>query len=310
MNEVTRYLNTMQGLEDDVRVRLLDHMANRTNNNNDSSVSNITIQPCSAPTATAHVKPLQHQHTPLPTPSPKATTPSATPPTAFSTIDINKMNDINNNQILTSTNNTQLFIQTSAQNGGNSIQLLNNVSMLPGQLGQGNVALVIPAESFTNSGQLSGYVVPVQLSNSNVCSPPPVSQQHNSNINNIVKNIKSQPNDLSLVYSGTNAGCHAPLNLSKQPIVEVTKKELSVAPLSVGHHHPISSQPSPVSPVLIKPMYGNGIDMNHTDLHVQSPAMQTQHYHQQYHSDIKVESVRPIEVRPVHETTDSVWRPF
>ena len=289
MNEVTRYLNNVPGLGDDIRVRLLEHIANRANATNDSSTRTANTNNTVGSAITATVKPMQQL---APMPSQKTKQHDGTPlPTAYIIQGSNM--DINNNHIGTPSANVAqpIVIQSPVGGDANGIQVLNNVSMLSGQLGQGSIAFVIPADSLNNNGQLNGYAVPVQFSNS--AASTGVQLPSSVDLNN------SFHQDTEPIHSGTETGCHTPLNLSMHPDTKV--KEFPAAPLnilqnkqSLGSCDTIKSEPDTVANRILP-----------TSIPKSCPNSMV------IAKDVKIEAAIPnIQNMKDVDNEEPVWRPF
>lgn len=291
MSEVTRYLNNMNGLENEVRVRLLNHMANRANNNellNSNSSMN-------TPTVTAHVKPLQHYSSPS---SPEPTnTPCSSPCVAA---------DINNNNVtMANANQTPILVQT---NDGGQMQIINKLPLISGQFGQGNVAFVIPADSLQSSnGQLSGFVLPVQLNN----SPQTPLKNETENLSR-VSQVETAP---KLIVSPTTLNTNnnnarvSPLNLSVHQ--EDTKTSEYPASIKCFQSQPyIKTERSTTRPILASVGPTRRQRLSPIRRSVSPKAADLSCHKIAWNGDVKME-YRPNPINPiVMDPRDPMWRPW
>ena len=141
--EVSRYLNTIDGVDPDIRARLLNHLANCVQGVTETSGPAIApAAPVHATGATvAHVRPIQAQ-----------------PPVASAQVNIAPkppvISEINNNTV------AAVPIASPPLQQQQSVSLVGGVPILPGKTASGEYAFVIPSNILAG-GQLPSYVIPV-----------------------------------------------------------------------------------------------------------------------------------------------------
>ena len=139
VDEVKRYLHNVDGVDVDIRTRLLNHLANSVSAIGQSVTHAQTSEP-----ATAHVRPLK-------------TINKCEEENKSSTKKTNEQNNNNNNL----QKSTQLVHNLNVPTSSNSLS--SGINLVPQKFSRGEVAVVIPS-NLLPGGNVPGYVIPIYAS--------------------------------------------------------------------------------------------------------------------------------------------------